>query len=248
MSDPRSTSTPSEARGSLGQALARSHVYRVLARAFRAPVGKADEPLADLAARARAEGAGHLPPEVDTALAELAAASTGLTPARRLADLVAAFGHVVQPDCPLYEAAGEAGDPVRMPQRLADLIGFYRAWGLEVAPGAHERADHLALELEFMHYLAYREAYAGVHHGPERVAAVREAQRAFLAEHLARWASAVGRAVGVRAAGWLAAAGQLLERFLTWEAETHRVWAEPVSLPVPVGPGPADPEETEEEP
>jgi hypothetical protein len=33
----------------------------------------------------------------------------------------------------------------------------------------------------------------------------------------------VGHAVAARAGGWLGAAGRLLERFVTWEAETHGI-------------------------
>lgn len=230
MSDRPSTPTPSEAE--VVRALARSGVYRVLACAFRPPGTGAG---LDTLAAAVAAVADGLPESVRGALTELAAASQAVDAAQRLRDHAAVFGHVVVPDCPLYETAAEAGDPFRQPQTLADLVGFYRAWGLEVGPEAHERADHLALELEFMHYLTYREAHALRHHGADRSALVREAEQKFLAEHLARWAPAVGHAVAARARGWLGAAGRLLERFVTWEADTHGV---AVGAGVALGPDP----------
>lgn len=212
----------------VSRALARSHVYRVLAAAFRPPVDPEAEPLHVWAAAV--PGVDEMPEPVRQALARLAAASVAVDTAQRVRDHAAVFGHVVLPDCPLYETAAGATDPFRQPQTLADVVGFYRAWGVEVSPGARERADHLAVELEFMHYLTYREAHALCHAGPDRVALVRDAERAFLGEHLARWAPAVGRAVAARSDGWLGAAGSLLEQFLTWEAATHGLAEEALVL------------------
>lgn len=214
----RAPMTPDAGDRTVALALARSRVYRTLAAAFRWPADDA-EPLDGLAAAAATAATGLVPPEVGDALATLGAACAGLAVGRRREDLAAAFGHVVDPACPLYEAAADA-DPFRPPHLLADLVAFYRAWGLELVPEARERADHLAIELEFMQYLAFREAYAATHHGRREAAAVQRAERLFLERHLARWAPAVGRALTTRARGWLAEAGRLLERVLAWEAVT----------------------------
>lgn len=111
------------------------------------------------------------------------------------------FGHQISKDCPLYETQYGAGHVFQQAQQLADIAGFYRAFGLEVADSAGERADHLSLELEFMQVLTYREAYARLHHGVDRVAQLRDAQQAFLRDHLSRWVPVLARLVKRRTNG-----------------------------------------------
>lgn len=236
MSGPPSTSTRSEVRGvsagakvAVERALARSRLYRLLALAFRYPDTARVAALEQLAGAERVEALGPSGGELQRSLSELASAARGTTPEDLQDQYVAAFGHVTLPDCPLYETACGIGDPFQQSQALADIAGFYRAFGLEMAEGAAERVDHLAVELEFMHYLAYREAYALEHHGRDRARLIREAQRRFLQDHLERWGPVVARAVAARADGVLGAAARLLERFLAAEAKQWRLAPSPVA-------------------
>jgi TorA maturation chaperone TorD len=111
------------------------------------------------------------------------------------------FGHQISKDCPLYETQYGAGHVFQQAQDLADIAGFYQAFGLEVAESAGERPDHISLELEFMSILTYREAYAWLHHGPDQVAQLRETQQAFLRDHLSRWVPVLARLVRRRTDG-----------------------------------------------
>jgi len=197
------------------QPLARSLVYRALADAFRYPER---DGVHDVVSRIAASVGGELGGPLASALAELAGASRAVPLDRAREGYHAVFGHVTLPDCPLYETACGPTDPFQQAQALADLQGFYRAFGVEPGEEAHERADHLAVELEFMHYLAFREAYALERHGAERAETLRIAQRRFLEEHLGRWAPVVARAVAARAGEPLAAAARALEQFLRDEA------------------------------
>lgn len=70
---------------------------------------------------------------------------------------------------------------------LADVCGFYNAFGLVPSDTAHERGDHIAIQLEFMHLLATKEAYAIEQKESEHREIVEDAQRLFLKEHLGRW-------------------------------------------------------------
>jgi putative dimethyl sulfoxide reductase chaperone len=210
------------------RALVRSQIYRALALAFRHPDAGSAAALAEVASALPAAAAGRVPPPVLEALGDVETVAAGTTVESLEAHYVETFGHVTLPDCPLYETACGAGDPFQQPQGLADLAGFYRAFGLAMAGEARERADHLAVELEFMHYLAYREAYALEHHGEERTAAIRDAERRFLEAHLGRWAPVLARAVAARAAGVLGAAARLLERFLAHEVEAWGIAPTPV--------------------
>ena len=109
---------------------------------------------------------------------------------------LSAFGHAARGPHALNEIEyGDLkADPLFQPHRLADLAAFYRAFGMEIAPDAGERHDHLCLELEFLCFLAAREAYALEHQlEPEDLAISRDAQKKFLREHLGRWVPACMR-------------------------------------------------------
>jgi TorA maturation chaperone TorD len=105
---------------------------------------------------------------------------------------LAIFGHTVKGDCPPHEIEyGELkADRLFQPHRLADIAAFYNAFGLEVAPDAAERVDHIAMECEFYAVLCAKEEVAG-----DQIEFCRETQRKFLQEHLARWTPAFSRRV-----------------------------------------------------
>lgn len=95
------------------------------------------------------------------------------------------FSHRTNILCPIYEAEYDKHRAVGQGATLADIAGFYRAFGLELA--VPERLDHLALELEFMSVLTYKEALALQNDLSERVELCRDAQQKFLEAHLGRW-------------------------------------------------------------
>ena len=84
-----------------------------------------------------------------------------------------------QPPCPLYEGSHRGG---RM-KIMEELVRFYEHFGLQPDPG--DQPDHLCAELEFMHYLTFKEAAALSRRGPAE--AFRLAQRDFLERRLCRW-------------------------------------------------------------
>lgn len=213
--------TPSTAvvdpRAQATRALARSRVHRVAALAFRYPDAQSLAALRELC------DPGELPAGIVPALVEALAGLHGMLVDRTVdevqADYTATFGHVMLSDCPLYETVGDSGDAFRQAQTLADLAGFYRAFGLDIAADAAERADHVSVELEFMHYLTYREAYALERHGADAASTLRDAQARFLAEHLGAWGPALARAIGRRSDGSCAAAAAVLDRCLAAERD-----------------------------
>lgn len=99
----------------------------------------------------------------------------------------AALGHLPLPDCPAYETGYLGKDVFRQANVMADVGGFYRAFGVRVGLGERERVDHVTTELEFMRFLTHKEARARVHHGPAQVDICRRAQRRFWREHLGSW-------------------------------------------------------------
>ncbi len=88
---------------------------------------------------------------------------------------------------PLYESVHGRMAAVAKGNTLADIAGFYRAFGLgmeaaEVAPT--EMVDHLAVELEFAAILLGREAELRGLGDAEGIEVVRGARRRFLQAHL----------------------------------------------------------------
>ncbi len=71
---------------------------------------------------------------------------------------------------------------------LADIMGFYRAFG--VAPDS-ERPDHIAAELEFMHYVLLKEKSARSSAEPDHAQVCTEGSEAFFRDHLGAWTEAL---------------------------------------------------------
>lgn len=97
------------------------------------------------------------------------------------------FSNVIALDCPPYETLFGNDHVFSQSYAMGDIAGFYKAFGLELSQDIHERLDHLSVELEFMHFLAYKESYARCHDGPEKTQIVVDAQKKFVKEHIGRW-------------------------------------------------------------
>lgn len=149
------------------------------------------------------------------------------------------------PDCPAFESAYVGGDAQRQTQRMADIAGFYRAFGVDAAEGGY-RPDDLSVELGFMSYLCHKEAYAVEHLGAPRAGQARRAQRLFLQEHLGTWAAVFGRKFASQApvGHFYSSVGDTLAWWI--EEECRAAGANPVQLspdaaqswPVPASHGP----------
>lgn len=91
--------------------------------------------------------------------------------------------------CPLTETSwGDAARLLGKPAQIADISGFYRAFGLQPAasPDATPE-DHLVTELEFMSILYLKEAYAHSTGLDEQLSITRDALHKFMEEHVATW-------------------------------------------------------------
>ena len=85
------------------------------------------------------------------------------------------------PPCPLYSGIYRGGRKSVM----EELTRFYNYFGLSVEQGKGELPDHISTELEFMHFLAFKEL-AALRRGEDRVP-YRRAQADFLERHLVSW-------------------------------------------------------------
>ncbi len=94
-----------------------------------------------------------------------------------------------------------------------ELVRWYSFFDLKRA-GSAELPDHIAVELDFMHFLAWREH---LHDGDaEAIASLRRAQRDFVSRHLQPVAAGLASALAHRADRY-AVAPRLLSAFLDEE-------------------------------
>ena len=165
------------------EALARAQAYGLLARAFGRPDATFEAEVAEGGfGEALAEGLAAL------GHPELAAAVAGAGPEGTLAaEFARLFNPSVHANCPPYGTEYTAAHVFMRAQQLADVAGFYRAFGLRVAAGFRERPDHIATELEFMQVLALKEAQALARRERAHAGICRRAQARFLREQLGRW-------------------------------------------------------------
>src|SRR5881628_3557969 len=97
------------------------------------------------------------------------------------------FSNVITLDCPPYETLFGNDHVFAQSQVMGDIAGFYRAFGVELSKDIHERLDHLSVEFEFMHFLAYKESYSRCHDGADKTQIVLDAQKKFVKNHIGRW-------------------------------------------------------------
>lgn len=147
----------------------------------------------------------------------------GLAEPRELVDAAMQVQHgLAQPDalleyhrlfsggvaCPINECGYVRRDKGAV---LGDIGGFHRAFGVQVAPDCHERADHLASELQFLALTLLKLGHALGEEAWDAAALCADAGNAFVGDHLGEWIEAFGERLAFTAES---AAYQDLARFL----------------------------------
>ncbi len=133
------------------------------------------------------------------------------------------FGLLVSAACPPYETEYiNSKYTFQRSQTLADVSGYYRAFGLTTSSTSAERSDHIVLELEFMAFLLGKERQAfescEMADRQTHIDTCRRAQRRFLSEHLATWASLFAKLVQrENPGGFYEAAGSFLAALIPAE-------------------------------
>ena len=122
--------------------------------------------------------------------------------------------------CPAYQAEYASPHIFSKTQTLADISGFYQAFGLEVGSKQRERVDFIGTELEFMSYLCFKAAYALSNGDKDNFEIVLDAQKKFFRQHLAPWGRLYCRQMAELASLLLYnVLGNLLSSYLQFEAE-----------------------------
>lgn len=177
------------------------------------------------AARALAEGlAGGEGDELD-----LAALTPALDGALLEPEYIALFENGAN-RCPIHETEYGRMRGMSKGNELADIAGFYEAFGMARSdePGAKQMGDHLAVELEFYGTLLAKQAALVERGDAEGAFVVEDARKKFLVDHLGRLARAIASqppVVASRAYGPVLAATRALV-----DAECTRLGAVPAPL------------------
>ena len=112
------------------------------------------------------------------------------------------FGLLISEECPPYETEYcPQTFSVYRSHHLADIAGYYRAFGLEPSSQHPERADCIVLELEFMAWLIGKTLYASQRGDSDHMRVCRDAQVSFVRDHLAWWTPAFALALRRKADG-----------------------------------------------
>jgi TorA maturation chaperone TorD len=229
------TGPPASQEAEVARALTRGGIYRLLGRAFGYPTPSVLAELGPLAVRA-AEAPG-VAPDIRQRLVDFSLAARDADPGVLAGEHVFLFDRQVR--CPPYESAyAPAPRMAGKSAELADVAGFYAAFGLTPALARPDMEDHIAAELEFMSALALKEAYAAAEEDADGLAVTRAAQVTFLTDHLGRWAEAFGGSLhAATPVPFYAAAARLLAAWVL--AEVAALGATPTRLEALADPGPA---------
>lgn len=141
-------------------------------------------------------------------------------------------GFIAAKECPIYETLYGNTDSFQQAQdlqELADIGGFYRAFELKLSEDMKERFDHISIELEFMHFLTYKEAYALENHGEEQLKICVDAEKKFLKSHLARWVplfTKLANKMAKKDGFYPGIAADLLRDFISFETKLFKIRVE----------------------
>lgn len=211
----------------LAIAQARAAAYGLIAGAFRYPAGGH---VSSLTEPARWTAWPEVLRQLDTTTAERLDAARACLQAEadKLEDDAGAtglqesfndlFGHAVRGKCPPYELEYGRSEINQQASTMADVAGFYSAFGMDIRAGFDDRHDHICVECEFMSVLCLKEAYAVEVADRDNIGICRDAQRSFLKDHLARWIVAFAyRVTQADPRGFYGAIARFTDAFVTAE-------------------------------
>lgn len=189
---------PDEIQEAADGARTRGLIYAVLGWAWRYPDDDMICTVRALLDRCcNADDPTVLEPATRTALGNFSTVlrRSGFGSSLAMTDYALLFGHAVRGSCPLYELEYGQAEIVQQAGELADIAGFYTAFGLHHATESMERVDHVSVECEFMSVLCAKEAQGILSSDLGLSEASGDAQRMFLRDHLARWLPALAESV-----------------------------------------------------
>ena len=174
---------------------------------------------------------------LDTAVRQLTAVAVGDLDALA-GQYWRVFGHTTRGLVCACETEFGDDNKFQQPQQLADLAGYYLAFGLTPPSASEVRLDHVACECEFLEFLNRKQArlLAMELEGEgdaETLEVTAQAERAFLRDHLGHFGRAFGTALAADGVGmFYGALGSVFLRFLDGVCARAGVEGGPAGLTV----------------
>lgn len=99
----------------------------------------------------------------------------------------------------LYETEYGKARVMAKTTELADLSGFYQAFGLdkESENVTHDMADHISVELEFYAFLLIKQMYLEENNIQDGIEIIEDARKKFMNSHLGRFTKSITQRPGV---------------------------------------------------
>jgi TorA maturation chaperone TorD len=209
-------------------ALARASLCRVLKLGLQSPTETAlkrlssDEGRAVVRRAARLVDAGDASKLCAAAAVFCSVAPISLARARDAYDGL--LGHTARGKVCPYETEYGGEHLFLQSQELADIIGYFVAFGLAPGMDVGERVDHIAVEFEYLEFLSEKEAFALCSNDASMLAETQKAYRGFLRDHLSRFGRAFARGLTKHDPfGFHGALAGLCEAFLVSECQRLKV-------------------------
>jgi TorA maturation chaperone TorD len=230
------TTTPIDA---IDRALARAVIFQALSFSFQPPTAhrlrrvEATTGFSTLRAALTQQASDRL-----MRVAERLGRIAPPTPDVAATRFVQLFGHTARGIVCACETEYGPDNGFHQPQQLADIAGYYYAFGLQPMIAADLRLDHVACECEFMDFLNRKEAVLlaqtpATADDTEMLAVTLRAERGFLRNHLARFGCAFATClVQEDTDGYYGTLGELLLVFLQSECARLGIEAGPSDLAV----------------
>ncbi|OHB89376.1 MAG: hypothetical protein A3E19_00385 [Planctomycetes bacterium RIFCSPHIGHO2_12_FULL_52_36] len=226
--------SPDEERAQ--KALARSSFYGILSRGFAYPT---EEVLGEIKAGAVSSelkgSAAYLEEEgLLQSVGALCEAMEGEIAPFGLRDVEGGYNRIFSMGllCPHHETFYTSAHVFMKSQDLADIQGFYNAFGFNLAEEQKELADFIGTELEFMYVLCFKEYHALKKGEKDKADLCREAQAKFVEGHIGVWAGAFALTLSVSShMDYFTTLGRLLEKFVDFDCQYLGVTPKKVSAP-----------------
>ena len=196
---------------------ARADVCRILSACYYEPSPAfAQEHLFD----SLSEAAELVDPRLGESARRLGAAFAGEDLQALLLDYTQLFlGPVDAPAKPYGSIWLEPGKGVMQESTIA-VRALYREGGFELAEDFLELPDHVAVELEFLYVLTFREAAARAAGDTAALGQACALKQRLLSEHIGRWIGAFGQACSRHArTAFYKELGRMTEQFVTMQGE-----------------------------
>ena len=139
-----------------------------------------------------------------------------------LVDYTRLFLGSVRPLAAPYGSVWLAGEPALMQESTMAVVELYQQGGFDVDESIHDLPDHVAIELEFLYVLLFRQNEARRTGNDEDLRFAESLEQRMLSEHVGKWIASFAAAVQSGAeTPFYRLLAQITERLVGLQASLH---------------------------